>query len=36
MIKCKRCGGVLRKPQPEAQYECEECGMVVAPEQLRE
>lgn len=29
---CARCGGRLLKPEEDAQYECEDCDMVVAPE----
>jgi DNA-directed RNA polymerase subunit RPC12/RpoP len=31
-VPCQRCGGKLLKPVPDAQYECQGCGAVVAPE----
>lgn len=33
---CERCGGTLSQPEAGAQYECDDCGMVVAPDQVRE
>lgn len=29
---CIRCGGELVKPEKGAQYECQNCGAVVASE----
>lgn len=34
--ECHRCGGTLKIPEKGAQYECDDCGMVVAPDQVRE
>lgn len=32
MPDCIKCGGTLEQPEPNAQYECPDCGAVVAPE----
>lgn len=33
---CERCGGRLEKPEAGAQFECEDCGAVVAPDTYRD
>lgn len=33
---CIRCGGTLAQPEPGAQYECQDCGAVVAEESIQE
>lgn len=32
---CIRCGSTLEQPSQGAQYECPDCGAVVAPEMVR-
>lgn len=34
--ECIRCGGVLEQPEEGAQYECDDCGAVVAPGTVQE
>lgn len=34
--KCYRCGGTLERPEPGAQFECGGCGLVVAPDNLKQ
>jgi predicted RNA-binding Zn-ribbon protein involved in translation (DUF1610 family) len=33
---CTRCGGTLEQPQKGAQYECSDCGAVVAPDMVQQ
>lgn len=33
--RCERCGGTLVLERRAVNYECDDCGMVVAPEILR-
>lgn len=33
--ECIRCGGTLEQPEEGAQYECDDCGAVVAPDMVQ-